>query len=55
MKFFKKYCEDFFILGGCAIIAYATFTVSVLAGLYTVGAMLLFIGIWLAKNPPKVK
>ncbi len=55
MKFIKKYCEDFFILGGCAIIAYETFRLSVDAGFYTVGAMLLLIGIWLAKNPPKVK
>lgn len=55
MKFIKKYCEDFFILSGCTVLSYATFRISADAGFFVTGAFLLLIGMWLAKNPPKVK
>jgi hypothetical protein len=55
MNFIKKYCEDFFILAGAAVIVYATFRIYATAGFFVLGAALLAIGIALAKNPPKVK
>jgi hypothetical protein len=49
--FLKKYVEDFFIITGLAILAGTTFSVNIIAGWYTVGAISLGIGIFFAKFP----
>lgn len=46
-----KYIEDGLILGGLAVIVTATFLWSSIAGLYALGACMLALGVWFAKNP----
>lgn len=46
-----KYIEDILIIGGLAVIATATFLLSVIAGLYFIGAVLLGLGIWFMAHP----
>ncbi len=44
----KKYIEDILILSGLALIVFATFRLSVTAGLYAAGVCLLGLGVWAA-------
>ena len=53
MKFIGKYIEDILIVSGLFFIVAATFMLSVIAGLYCLGATLLGLGIWFAINPFK--
>ncbi len=52
-KFLIDYIEDILILSGLAIIVATTFFISKMAGLYSLGATLLGLGIYFAKNPPE--
>lgn len=49
--FFMNYMEDILIISGLAVIVKTTFLFSEIAGLYTLGAILLLLGIYFAKNP----
>jgi hypothetical protein len=51
-KVFRDYAEDFFILVGLLLINFATFRLSITAGLYVMGVSFVVIGIFLALHPP---
>ena len=53
IKFINKYIEDFLIVSGLAVIVITTFLLSKIAGLYSLGGILLGLGIYFAKNPPR--
>ena len=48
-----KYIEDILIILGAAVIAGATFMLSVVAGLYASGVILVLLGVGLAKYAGK--
>jgi len=51
--FILKYIEDFFIISGLILIVIATFLLSKIIGMYVLGVVLLGIGIFLSRHPPK--
>lgn len=51
--FITKYLEDLLILSGLIIIIKATFLLSLIAGMYCLGLILLVLGIFFAKYPPR--
>lgn len=54
LKFLRNHAEDIFIGSGLVVINVATFKLSTIAGLYTVGATLLVVGVVLARfHPPQ--
>lgn len=48
---FKKYIEDILIFSGLAIIAFTTFLISKIAGLYVTGFILFGLGVYFSKYP----
>lgn len=52
-KFIANYIEDILIFSGLVVITVATFLLSVIAGLYVLGALLVALGCYLAKYPIK--
>lgn len=52
-KLLIKYLEDILILSGLTIIVMATFFISKIAGLYSLGATLFGLGIYFARYPIK--
>ena len=46
-----KYLDDILIFGGITAIVTATFLLHVIAGIYVLGASMLALGIWFARNP----
>ena len=48
-----KYIEDVLILSGLVVIAATTFLLSIIAGLYTTGAILLGLGVYFTTHPPR--
>jgi hypothetical protein len=46
-----KYLDDILILGGITAIVTATFLLHTVAGIYVLGASMLALGIWFARNP----
>jgi hypothetical protein len=55
LKFINKYIEDILIFSGLAAIVTATFMLSIIAGIYCLGAALLAVGVLLAKYPGRSK
>jgi hypothetical protein len=53
LKVFRDYAEDFFIFVGLLFINFATFRLSITAGLYVMGVSFVAVGIFLALHPPK--
>jgi hypothetical protein len=53
MGFLRKYIEDLLILSGLVIIAGTTFFISIFAGFYLTGAIMVGLGIYFARFPPK--
>lgn len=51
--FLGKFLEDFLILLGLFFIIFTTFKVNSVAGMYSTGAVLLILGVLLAKRPPE--
>ena len=51
LAFIKDYIEDILIFSGLIIIIKATFLLSTIAGLYTLGGILLLLGVYFAGNP----
>ncbi len=51
--FFSKWLEDFFIVAGAGVMVWTTYQLNEYVGHYMVSAILILIGIFLAKNPPK--
>jgi hypothetical protein len=49
--FIAAYIEDILILSGLIIIIKTTFLLSIIAGLYTLGGILLLLGLYFARNP----
>jgi len=49
MKFIEKYGEDILILGGLAVVIFTTFLLSVIAGLYLLGIVMVALGVWFAR------
>lgn len=49
MKFIEKYGEDILILGGLAVVIFTTFLLSIIAGLYLLGAVMIALGVWFAR------
>jgi hypothetical protein len=52
LKVFRNYAEDFFIFVGFLLINFATFRLSMTAGLYVLGVSFVAVGIFLALYPP---
>ena len=50
--FIEAYIEDIFILSGLLIIIVATFFISKIAGLYSLGIILFGLGIYFSIKPP---
>jgi intracellular septation protein A len=46
-----KYLDDILIFGGITAIVTATFLLHKIAGIYALGAAMLALGIWFARNP----
>ena len=55
MKFINKYIEDILIFSGLAAIVTATFILSIIAGIYCLGAAFILVGVLLAKYPGRSK
>ena len=55
MKLVSKYIEDILIFSGLTAIVSATFMLSVIAGVYCLGAAFLLVGVLLAKYPERSK
>lgn len=53
IAFITKYLEDILILGGLTVIVKTTFLLSKIAGMYTLGFILLALGFYFAKHPPE--
>ncbi len=51
-QFLIKYIEDMLIVSGLAVLVGTTFLLSKILGLYSLGVVLLGLGIYLAKYPP---
>lgn len=52
MKFIKNYIEDILIISGLTVMVGTTFFISKIAGFYTLGTVLLGLGVYFSKNPP---
>jgi hypothetical protein len=48
----RNYAEDIFIAAGLVFINLATFQLNTTAGLYSIGASCIVIGVVLARHPP---
>lgn len=52
MKFIKNYIEDLLIVIGLLILIGTTLYLSVIIGLYCLGATILLLGVYFSKFPP---
>ncbi|MGX7745685.1 hypothetical protein [Rhodopseudomonas parapalustris] len=53
LKFLTNYIEDILMICGLIVAVKTTFLLSKIAGLYTLSAVLLGLGVYFAKNPPE--
>ena len=53
LSFLGTIAEDIFIILGLILIISATFAINIIAGVYIMGFILLFVGLMMARKPPR--